>query len=119
MKKKVYSFVLSLVAALAAVPAWGQDATGGTVTQPRFGKQTVTVQTGQELTFYDPKGTAGIESNAANNTQSLTVFKPAEKGMAVQVTFDKTDVTTAGTTAGCTYTTATPTPATPSNGHRR
>lgn len=93
MKKKVYSFVLSLVAALAAVPAWGQDATGGTVTQPRFGKQTVTVQTGQELTFYDPKGTAGIESNAANNTQSLTVFKPAEKGMAVQVTFDKTDVT--------------------------
>lgn len=43
MKKKVYSFVLSLVAALAAVPAWGQDATGGTVTQPRFGKQTVTV----------------------------------------------------------------------------
>lgn len=92
MKQRVYSFVLSLVAALAAVPSWAQAGAGGVVTQPQFGRQTVTVHPGQELTFYDPKGTADIASAAANNSQSLTVFKPAEPGMAIQLTFDEADV---------------------------
>lgn len=92
MKKKVYSFALSLVMALAALPSWAQAEGTDVVTQPQFGKQTVTVQTGQELMFYDPKGTADIASSSANNTQSLTVFKPAEEGMSIQMTFDDIDV---------------------------
>ena len=68
-----------------------QDAPN-TVLQPQFGKQTVTVATGQEITYYDWKGTGSISASSSSNSQSLTVFKPAEAGMSVQITFESFDV---------------------------
>ncbi len=62
------------------------------ILQPQFGKQTVTVETGQELTFYDPNGTDPIASTSANNAQSLVVFKPAQAGMSIQITFEQFEV---------------------------
>lgn len=83
----------AIIVILLCVPIYAdakQDS--NVVTQLQFGKQVVTVPTGQELTFYDPKGTEPITSNTSNNTQSLTVFKPEEAGMAVKITFERIDV---------------------------
>ena len=62
------------------------------VNQPQFGKQTIEVATDEEIVFYDPWGTANIVDNNSYNAQSLTVFKPAEAGMSVQITFEKIDL---------------------------
>lgn len=93
MKKKYSYLMLALLWSMLWLPMqlMAQD-DPNTVLQPQFGKQTVTVATGQEITFYDPKGTGIIYANSSNNTQSLTVFKPAEAGMSVQITFESFDV---------------------------
>ena len=85
-------FVLLFVTALAALPSqvWADEAEA--VLQPQFGKQTITVPAGGELTFYDPKGTAAMSSSQSNNTLSMTVFRPAEEGLSVQITFEQFDV---------------------------
>lgn len=62
------------------------------VNQPQFGKQVITVASDEVITFYDPWGTASIVDNNSYNAQSLTVFKPAEEGMSVQVTFESIDL---------------------------
>lgn len=93
MQKKYSYLMLALVLSMLWLPLqlMAQD-DQNTVLQPQFGKQTVTVATGQEITFYDPKGTGSISATSSNNTQSLTVFKPAETGMSVQITFESFDV---------------------------
>ena len=93
MQKKYSYLMLALVMSLLWLPMqlMAQD-DANTVLQPQFGKQIVTVATGQEITFYDPKGTEGIASSTSNNAQSLTVFKPAEAGMSIQITFESCDV---------------------------
>ena len=98
MQKKYSYLMLALVLSMLWLPLqlMAQD-DANTVLQPQFGKQTVTVATGQEITFYDPKGTESIPSSTLSNAQSLTVFKPAEAGMSVQITFESCDVRNDGT----------------------
>lgn len=93
MQKKYSYLMLALLWSMLWLPMqlMAQD-DPNTVLQLQFGKQTVTVAKGQEITFYDPKGTGTILANSSNNTQSLTVFKPAEAGMSVQITFESFDV---------------------------
>ncbi len=67
-----------------------------TVNQLQFGKQTIEVAADEVITFYDMNGYQGISSSSSNNSQSLTVFKPAE-GMAIQLTFERLDVRNDGT----------------------
>ena len=62
-----------------------------TVNQLQFGKQTIEVAADEVITFYDMNGYQGISSSSSNNSQSLTVFKPAE-GKAIQLTFERLDV---------------------------
>ena len=66
------------------------------VKQLQFGKQTIEVAADEVITFQDMNGYAGISSSSSNNSQSLTVFKPAE-GMAIQITFANLDVRNDGT----------------------
>lgn len=61
------------------------------VKQLQFGKQTIEVGADEVITFQDMNGHEGISSSSSNNSQSLTVFKPAE-GMAIQITFANLDV---------------------------
>ncbi len=90
MKHRFTLFSLLLLSLLHLVPLWAQDE--GFVTQLQFGRQTVTVPANGELVFYDFKGTDDIASNSANNQHSLTVFKPAQEGMSVQITFESIDI---------------------------
>ncbi len=93
MQKKYSYPLLALLLSMLWLPMQLRaEEDSNTVLQPQFGKQTVTVATGQEITFYDPKGTGSISASSTNNTQSLVVFKPAEAGMSVQVTFESFDV---------------------------
>ena len=61
------------------------------VKQLQFGKQTIEVAADEVITFYDMNGYQGISSSTSNNSQSLTVFKPAA-GMAIQLIFERLDV---------------------------
>lgn len=93
MQKKYSYLVLALLWSMLWLPMqlMAQD-DPNTVLQLQFGKQTVTVATGQEITYYDWKGTGSISASSSSNSQSLTVFKPAEAGMSVQITFESFDV---------------------------
>lgn len=93
MQKKYSYLMLALLWSMLWLPLqlMAQD-DPNTVLQPQFGKQTVTVATGQEITYYDWKGTGSISASSSSNSQSLTVFKPAEAGMSVQITFESFDV---------------------------
>ena len=66
------------------------------VRQLQFGKQTIDVAADESITFTDMNGYTGISSSSSNNSQSLTVFKPAQ-GMAIQVSFERLDVRNDGT----------------------
>ncbi|NPD91666.1 DUF4465 domain-containing protein [Xylanibacter muris] len=92
VQKFIYQLSAIIVMLLCVSPSARAQQEGNVVTQLQFGKQVITVPTGQELTFYDPKGTGPISSSSSNNTHSLTVFKPEEEGMAVQVCFEQIDV---------------------------
>lgn len=93
MQKKYSYLMLALLWSMLWLPMqlMAQD-DPNTVLQPQFGKHTVTVAKGQEITFYDWKGTGNIYASTSSNSQSLTVFKPAEAGMSVQITFESFDV---------------------------
>ena len=93
MQKKYSYLVLALLWSMLWLPMqlMAQD-DPNTVLQSQFGKQTVTVATGQEITYYDWKGMGSISASSSSNSQSLTVFKPAEAGMSVQITFESFDV---------------------------
>ena len=96
MKKKYSYLMLALLLSMLWLPMQLMAQDGNTVLQPQFGKQTVTVATGQEITYYDLKGTDKIYATSASNSQSLVVFKPAEAGMSIQITFESFDVTNDG-----------------------
>ena len=93
MQKKYSYLMLALLWSMLWLPMqlMAQD-DPNTVLQPQFGKRIVTVAKGQEITFYDWKGTGNIYASTSSNSQSLTVFKPAEAGMSVQITFESFDV---------------------------
>lgn len=94
MKQKL--FLLWLFTALLGFPL--QALADREVLQPQFGKQTITVASDETITFYDWKGTDNISSTTSNNSQSLTVFTPAEEGMSIQITFESCDVKNDGST---------------------
>ena len=81
---------LLLLVALLGVPlgAWADR----DVNQQQFGKQVIEVASDEVITFYDPWGTENIVDNNSYNAQSLTVFKPAEAGKSVQITFEEIDL---------------------------
>ncbi len=67
------------------------------VKQPQWGKQVVTVQSGQTVTFYDYKGcyidgstTSGFSADA----YATTIFKPAKDGEKVKIVFEEVLMTT-------------------------
>lgn len=60
------------------------------VLMPRWGKQVVEVS--EELTFYDYKGTEDIQASNSSNSLATIVFKPAEPGKVIQITFEDFDV---------------------------
>ncbi len=67
-----------------------------TISQRQFGKQTITVALGEEITFTDFKKGAGWNDSYLNNSQSLTVFRPATMGAVIQITFQRFDVQSDG-----------------------
>lgn len=86
---KLFSKTVALLIAVTvlALPARADRV----VNQLQFGKQTIEVAADEVITFQDMKGYTKISSSSSNNSQSLTVFKPAE-GMAIQITFANLDV---------------------------
>ena len=99
MQKKYSYLMLALLLSMLWLPMQLMAQDDNTVLQPQFGKQTVTVATGQEITYYDWKGTGSISASSSSNSQSLTVFKPAEAGMSVQITFESFDVRNDGSSS--------------------
>lgn len=92
MKKK--SFLSGLLGLLTLIPL-GVHAED--VLMPQWGKQVVTVQSGQTITFYDYKGcykdgstTSGFSADA----YATTIFKPATEGEKVKIVFEKVLMTT-------------------------
>ena len=75
---------------LIPLGAWAQ--TTREVNQLQFGKQVIEVASDEVITFYDPWGTADIASANSSNSHSLTVFKPAETGKSVQITFEEIEL---------------------------
>lgn len=59
---------------------------------PQFGKQVLTVSKDNPLTFYDMKGTEDIPSNNNSNSFSTVIFKPAEEGNSIVLSFETVDV---------------------------
>ena len=66
------------------------------VVQRQFGKQTFTINVGEERTFYDFKQHQGWNDSYLNNSQSLTIFRPATAGAVIQITFEDFDVQSDG-----------------------
>ncbi len=89
MKQRLQQSLLLLLA-LFCIPlgAWADRE----VNQLQFGKQTIEVASDEVITFYDPWGTADVVDNNSYNAQSLTVFKPADAGKSVQITFETIDL---------------------------
>ena len=87
MQKKYSYLMLALLLSMLWLPMQLMAQDDNTVLQPQFGKQTVTVATDQELTYYDYKGTGAIMSSNSSNSHSLLVFKPAEQGYSIMITF--------------------------------
>lgn len=94
MKQKLLSTLFFLLTTLLGMPL--EAFADREVSQLQFGKQTIEVATDEVITFYDWKGTENISSSSSNNSQSLTVFKPAEEGKSIQITFESCDVTNDG-----------------------
>jgi len=90
MQQQTFKQQLWLLLLMLLVPlgAWADK----DVNQPQFGKQVIEVATDEVITFYDPWGTEDIDDQNSYNAQSLTVFKPVEAGMSVQITFEKIDL---------------------------
>ena len=86
--RRLSIMLLTLISTVLPQAALSQTS----VNQPQFGKQTIQVAAGEEIFFYDHHGTSDISPTNSNNAQSLTVFEPAESGMAIQITFLECDV---------------------------
>lgn len=94
MQKKYSYLMLALLLSMLWLPMQLMAQDDNTVLQPQFGKEVVTVATDQELTYYDYKGTGSIMSSNSSNSHSLLVFKPAEQGYSIMITFESFDVRT-------------------------
>ncbi|MCC8038739.1 MAG: DUF4465 domain-containing protein [Bacteroidales bacterium] len=81
MKLK-HSFSLAFAALSLLSPA---SARGETVAMLQNGKQTVTVD--EPITLTDWYGGAGMSSSSSNSSMAATVFKPADAGKVIQITF--------------------------------
>ena len=81
------TFALLLAITALALPARADRE----VKQLQFGKQVIEVAADEVITFYDMKGYEGISSSSSNNSQSLTVFRPAD-GYAIQMSIANLDV---------------------------
>ena len=92
MKKK--SFLLGILGLLTLIPL-GVHAED--VLMPQVGKQVITVSSDNPITFYDFKGTDAISASSANNSFATTIFKPAQEGYAVTITFSEVDLHSDGT----------------------
>ena len=88
--KQIQLLMLLLLTAMLGVPIEAQA--DRDVNQLQLGKQTIEVASDEVITFYDPWGTENIVDNNSYNSQSLTVFKPAEPGQSVQITFEEIDL---------------------------
>lgn len=84
MKKK--SFLLGLLGLLTLIPlgAHAED-----VLMPELGKQVITVERGKPITYYDPQGTGNLFETSAYAT---TIFKPAQEGDKVTITFEEVEL---------------------------
>ncbi len=91
MKKK--SFLCGLLGLMTLIPC-GVQATD--VLMPQFGKQVVTVDKDNPVTYYDYKGTDDIASSSSNNSFATTIFKPAQENYAIQIAFEEVDVNNDG-----------------------
>lgn len=86
--------LLFLISVLPLV-ANGQATGNRQINMPQLGKLAegdITVAAGEEITFYDPWGVEDIKATNSYNCLSAIVFKPAEKGYAIQVTFSEIDL---------------------------
>lgn len=90
MKQQFLKLSLLLLTLLLGVPL--EMMADRDVNQLQFGKQTIEVASDETITFYDPWGTENVLANNRYNSQSLTVFKPAEAGKSIQITFEKIDL---------------------------
>ena len=91
MKKELFTRqVWLLLLLLLAVPLGARA--DRDVNQLQFGKQTITVASDEVITFYDFNGADDIPSSSSSNSQSLTVFTPAESGKSIQITFEEIDI---------------------------
>ncbi|MBQ6203370.1 MAG: DUF4465 domain-containing protein [Prevotella sp.] len=90
MKQQLLHLQVLLLVMLFGVPLGAMA--DRDVNQLQFGKQTIEVASDEVITFYDPWGTENIVDNNSYNCQSLTVFKPAESGKSVQITFEEIDL---------------------------
>ena len=88
--KQFQLIMLLLLTAMFGIPIEAQA--DREVLQPQFGKQVITVASDEVITFYDFKGASDISSSSSNNSQSLTVFQPAESGKSIQITFSEIDL---------------------------
>ncbi len=84
MKKK--SFLLGLLGLLTLIPL-GLHAED--VNMPELGKQVITVERGKPITYYDPQGTGSLFETSAYAT---TIFRPAQKGDKVTITFEEVEL---------------------------
>ncbi len=92
-KRVTLCLTILLVMLWSIVPSFAMAQTA-TLNMQQFGKQTVTVS--DELTFYDMKGESNITSSSTNNSVATVVFKPADAGKAIQITFESLDVRSDG-----------------------
>lgn len=86
MKKRF--FLLGLLGLLTLIPL-GLHAED--VQMPQWGKQVVTIQSGQTVTFYDYTGHYKGEDATSwqFETFATTIFKPAKEGEKVKIVFEK------------------------------
>ena len=84
MKKKF--FLLGLLGLLTLIPL-GLHAED--VNMPELGKKVITVERGKPITYYDPQGTGSLFETSAYAT---TIFKPAQEGDKVTITFEEVEL---------------------------
>lgn len=59
------------------------------VQMPELGKQVITVERGKPISYYDPQGTGSLFETSAYAT---TIFKPANEGDKVTITFEEVEL---------------------------
>lgn len=101
MRRITHLFLMTLGLVLSAIPlySWGQGTDSpNVVLMPQLGMPAEGVITvSDEITFYDHWGEEDLKGNNSYNSLSAIVFKPAEEGKAIQITFESIEVLPYGT----------------------